>query len=140
MPKSELLALRSCKLQAEAFLGGELAEEQTVEVARLADVVEINPKKSEVRGLDRTTCVSFVPMEDLNTDGPAFVPSKERELAGVLTGYTYFKDGDVLLAKITPCFENGKAGVARGLLNGIGFGSTEFFVLRGGEKVLPEFL
>jgi len=140
IPKSQLLAQRACKLQAEAFIGGQLAEEQTIEPARLADVVEINPKKSEVRGLDGITRVSFVPMEDLNSDRPAFVPSKQRELAAVLTGYTYFKDGDVLLAKITPCFENGKAGIARGLLNGIGFGSTEFFVLRGGENILPELL
>jgi type I restriction enzyme M protein len=140
LSKSDLLAQRSCNLQAEAFLGGDPGGQQTIEVARLADVVEINPKKSEARGLNAKTQVSFVPMEDLNSNGPAFAPSKQRELAEVLNGYTYFKDGDVLLAKITPCFENGKAGVARRLLNGIGFGSTEFFVLRGGEKILPEFL
>jgi type I restriction enzyme M protein len=58
----------------------------------------------------------------------------------VLTGYTYFRDGDVLLAKITPCFENGKAGIAQNLLNGIGFGSTEFYILRASEKVLPRFV
>jgi restriction endonuclease S subunit len=69
-----------------------------------------------------------------------FAPSKQRELAAVMTGYTYFKDADVLLAKITPCFENGKAGIARDLLNGIGFGSTEFYVLRASDKILPEFL
>lgn len=138
--KSELLAHRACKLQTEAFLGGNVGEGQPIDVARLTEVVEINPKKSEVRGLDSELKTSFVPMEDLNDDGPFFTPSKQRKLAEVLTGYTYFRDGDVLLAKITPCFENGKAGVARNLLNGIGFGSTEFFVLRPGEKILPEFL
>jgi type I restriction enzyme M protein len=140
VPKSELLAHRGCKLQAEAFLGGELDEEKSADIARLGDLVEINPKKSEIRGLDPKMQVSFVPMEDLNSDGPVFAPSKQRELAAVMTGYTYFKDADVLLAKITPCFENGKAGIARDLLNGIGFGSTEFYVLRASDKILPEFL
>ncbi len=54
--------------------------------------------------------------------------------------YTYFKNNDVLLAKITPCFENGKSGIAKNLLNNIGFGSTEFIVFRPSEKILPEWI
>ena len=54
--------------------------------------------------------------------------------------YTYFADGDVLLAKITPCFENGKLGVARGLTNGVGFGSSEYIVLRPAPTLNAEFL
>jgi type I restriction enzyme M protein len=53
---------------------------------------------------------------------------------------TFFKDNDVLLAKITPCFENGKAGLAKDLVNGIGFGSTEYYVIRAGERILPEMI
>jgi type I restriction enzyme M protein len=137
--KRQLLEHRGCILHAEAFLGGPVAD-QTVDVARIADVVEINPKKNEVRELPPETLVSFVPMDDVNADTPDFVPSSHRPLKEVLTGYTYFRNTDVLLAKITPCFENGKGGIARNLLNGIGFGSTEFYVLRASERVLPEYL
>jgi restriction endonuclease S subunit len=55
-------------------------------------------------------------------------------------GYTYFKENDVLIAKITPCFENGKAGIATNLTNGIGFGSTEFFILRPSKDILPHWI
>jgi type I restriction enzyme M protein len=137
--KRELMAHRSVGLQAEPFLGGPVVERE-VEVARLADIVEINPKKSEVRALPPETPVSFVPMDELSTDRPSFTGVRDRPISEVLTGYTYFRDGDVLLAKITPCFENGKAGIARNLRNGIGFGSSEFYVFRCGEKVIPEYL
>jgi type I restriction enzyme M protein len=137
--KRDILASRSVSLQAEQFLGGPVVE-QDIEVARLADVAEINPKKSEVRPLPPETMVSFVPMEELNTDRPSFSAPRERPIGEVLIGYTYFRDGDVLLAKITPCFENGKAGIARNLRNGIGFGSSEYYVFRCGEKVVPEYL
>lgn len=137
--KRELLGNRSVGLQAEPFLG-EPAVAHEVEVARLADIAEINPKKSEVRSLAPETPVSFVPMEELHTDRPYFTAPRERPIGEVLTGYTYFRDGDVLLAKITPCFENGKAGIAKALRSGIGFGSSEFYVFRCGAKVLPEYL
>jgi type I restriction enzyme S subunit len=58
----------------------------------------------------------------------------------VRKGYTHFKNADVLFAKITPCMENGKAAIASGLSSGLGFGSTEFHVLRAKEEVLPEWL
>ena len=61
-------------------------------------------------------------------------------LKEVGSSYTYFKDNDVLIAKVTPCFENGKAGIAKGLSNGIGFGSSEFYVLRPTEEVLSEWI
>lgn len=137
--KSELLEHRACTLQAEPFLGnGAVASE--VSVVRLADVIQVNPGKTEARSLPPETEVSFVPMEDLPTDRPDFVPTRTRPIGEVITGYTCFRDRDVLLAKITPCFENGKAGIAAGLKNGIGFGSTEFYVLRASDKILPEFL
>ena len=61
-------------------------------------------------------------------------------LSEVEGSYTYFADGDVLLAKITPCFENGKLGLARNLKNGIGFGSSEYIVFRTSESLNSEFL
>lgn len=64
----------------------------------------------------------------------------KRTVGDVSKGYTSFAENDVLLAKITPCMENGKCAIARGLVGGIGFGTTEFHVLRVGNQVLPEWL
>ena len=55
-------------------------------------------------------------------------------------GYTYFRNGDVLFAKITPCMENGKGAIAKNLKNGIGFGTTEFHVIRAKAGVLPKWI
>ena len=112
----------------------------TFPLVRIGDVCTINPHKSQLADLEPNTRVSFVPMTDLNEHRMTFQPSKQRLFSEVSASYTYFADNDVLLAKVTPCFENGKAGVARGLLNGIGFGSSEFYVFRCGERVLPEWI
>jgi type I restriction enzyme S subunit len=79
-------------------------------------------------------------MEDLGIDRKYLIPSQTRRLASVVGSYTYFANGDVLLAKITPCFENGKLGIAAGLTNGIGFGSSEFMVFRPRADLDREFL
>src|SRR5205807_8609498 len=107
----------------------------------LAEACEIRPPKSEAR--DRLSSggeVSFLPMEDLGTDGKFVQPKQARALSAVTGSYTYFADGDVLLAKITPCFENGKLGIARGLTNGIGFGSSEYIVFRPNDELSREYL
>jgi len=65
---------------------------------------------------------------------------EKKKIKDVIKGYTYFKDGDVLLAKITPCFENGKRAIAKDLKNGIGFGSTEFHIIRPKEKVTSDWI
>ena len=109
-------------------------------LAAIGEVCQINPRKSELAGLDPATRVSFVPMADLKEHRITFQPLQEKVLSEVSASYTYFRNNDVLLAKVTPCFENGKAGIACGLLNGIGFGSSEFHVLRSGELVLPEWI
>ena len=109
-------------------------------VAKIGEVCTINPRKSELVDLSPDTLVSFVPMVDLNENRMLFQPMQEKLLAEVSGSYTYFADDDVLLARVTPCFENGKAGIARGLLNGIGFGSSEFIVLRCGDGILPEWM
>lgn len=64
----------------------------------------------------------------------------ERPLDDVYSGYTYFRDGDVVVAKITPCFENGKGALADGLTNGVGFGTTELHVLRPSRTLDARFL
>lgn len=107
---------------------------------RIGDVCIINPRKSQLVDFNPDTPVSFVPMADVNENHIAFQPSEEKRFSEVSASYTYFEDNDVLLAKVTPCFENGKAGIARGLTNGIGFGSSEFYVLRSSAQVLPEWI
>src|SRR5438046_5232456 len=73
---------------------------------------------------------SFIPMKCVEEESGRFEPLDDRKVADVRKGYTPFRDGDVIFAKVTPCMENGKAAVMKGLTNGIGFGSTEFFTLR----------
>ena len=109
--------------------------------APLIEVAELKPNKREVRqNVTDETLVSFVPMDCLNTGDRNLATHEARSLSDVYKSYTYFKDGDVLLAKITPCFENGKLGVARDLKNGIGFGSSEFFVIRPGKRILHDYI
>jgi type I restriction enzyme S subunit len=107
----------------------------------LAEVCEIKPPKSEAkRTLKDSDLVSFVPMEDLGIDQKFLEQKSERKLGQVAGSYTYFADGDVLLAKITPCFENGKLSIAKGLRNGIGFGSSEYIVFRPSNELSNEYL
>lgn len=109
--------------------------------AKLGDLCEFKPSKRLARvGLSENDPVSFVPMSDLGIHEKYLKVGDERPLSEVAGSYTYFADGDILLAKITPCFENGKLGIARGLTNGVGFGSSEFTVIRPGSDVLAEYI
>ena len=99
------------------------------EVKRLRHVSAVNPVKSEVAGWSSDTEVSFVPMEAVCEFG-GLILDETRLLGDVYQGYTFFRDGDVVIAKITPCFENGKGSIAQGLINGVGFGTTELHVVR----------
>ena len=107
----------------------------TWQASRLRSSMLLNPRKSERVLPDE---VSFVPMEAVGEDGSIDVTTT-RPAEEVLSGYTYFTDGDLLIAKVTPCFENGKGAVAKNLTNGVGFGSTEFHVLRGTDRMIAEF-
>lgn len=95
----------------------------------LGSASNINPKKIHDSRLVSSTEVSFVPMSAVTERGEIDATAI-KEYDEVKTGFTYFAENDVLFAKITPCMENGKGAVAKGLRNGIGFGSTEFHVLR----------
>lgn len=87
----------------------------------------LNPSKSSFSG-DKDQECSFVPMEKLKTD--VLILDEVRSIDEVFAGYTYFEDGDILMAKVTPCFENKNIAIASNLENGIGFGSSEIYVLR----------
>jgi type I restriction enzyme S subunit len=99
------------------------------EVKRLKYLSKINPVASEIKHLELSDEVSFVPMESISEKG-GMRTDKTKELETVRQGFTYFKEDDVVIAKITPCFENGKGSIAQNLVNNIGFGSTELHVVR----------
>src|SRR3989344_3481727 len=101
----------------------------------MSDSKEINPSKAEIRKMSESTVVSFLAMADVS-ENAEILKRQERKLSEVKNGFTFFKNGDVLVAKITPCFENGKGAFIENMKNGIGFGSTEFHVLRVNIKVL----
>lgn len=100
---------------------------------------KINPSKEEIRDVAKETVVSFVEMASL---GFGKIDVKEDKTIAELSsgGYTYFKENDVLIAKISPSMENGKCGLATGLTNGLGLGSTEFHVIRGKSKEQAKFI
>ncbi|HBR1515251.1 TPA: restriction endonuclease subunit S [Klebsiella quasipneumoniae subsp. quasipneumoniae] len=97
----------------------------------------LTPKKSSVNFKINNEC-TFIPMEKLKRN--YLVTDESKLIRDVISGYTYFEDDDLLLAKVTPCFENKNIAVARGLVNSIGFGSTEIYVLRPTEKIRVNYL
>lgn len=107
------------------------------DTTKIKYVAELTPKKSEVSSNDNRLC-TFVPMEKLKLG--SLIKDEEKPISEVIGGYTYFKNGDLLLAKVTPCFENKNMVVASDLKNGIGFGSSEIYVLRANHKVNTQFL
>lgn len=107
----------------------------------LSEACSIKPPKKEAKTkLSSNDLVSFVPMNNIGICTKNIDLNEDRPLGKVYGSYTYFADGDVILAKITPCFENGKLGIANGLTNGIGFGSSEYVVFRSKCLIDPEYL
>jgi type I restriction enzyme, S subunit len=94
--------------------------------SRLLDLGEINPRNT-APDEDKAT---FVPMAGVSEKHSSSLLGEEAKWSDITKGYTHFANGDVILAKITPCFENGKAAFITGLKYGIGAGSTEFHVFR----------
>ena len=109
-------------------------------LSRLGDCCIINPSKSTEARLEDELEVSFCPMPYVSELGD--IKTDETKLyKDVKSGFTYFAEEDILFAKITPCMENGKGAIARNLKNGIGFGSTEFHILRPNRSIItPEWL
>jgi type I restriction enzyme S subunit len=104
------------------------------DVKRLKFSAALNPPPMAVRRVPQGTEASFVPMEAVGEFGGLDL-TRTRPVADIVSGYTCFEDGDVVIAKITPCFENGKGALAAGLANGVAFGTTELHVLRAGKAV-----
>jgi type I restriction enzyme S subunit len=112
---------------------------ETFPMIRFKDYVEINPYTS-LAHLPGETPLSFVPMESIS-DLYGEIRGTQTRAAGEAKGYTLFREGDVLWAKITPCMQNGKSAIAEDLLNGFGFGSTEYHVFRAAnDEVNPSYI
>lgn len=103
--------------------GGEIPSHWITQ--RIKYILEFNPSYSE--NLNEDESVSFVPMECL---GNGEIKYKEVQVKDAKGKYTYFADNDIIMAKVTPCFENGNIAIADNLVSGIGFGSSELYVFR----------
>jgi type I restriction enzyme, S subunit len=107
--------------------------------SKLGEIAEINPAL-DIAKLSSDLSVSFVPMPAVEALTGQIDTSNVRCLSAVAKGYTRFAEGDVLFAKITPCMENGKIAIANNLSNGLGFGSTEFHVIRPQNGISNRYL
>ena len=109
-------------------------------LVKLENAVMINPSKSEIKDLPSDMIVSFIEMASVSNDG--FIENMvDRPLSELLKGsYTYFIEDDIIIAKITPCMENGKCGIAENLTNKIALGSSEFHVFRCSKKIINKYL
>ncbi len=110
------------------------------EQCSLSDVCTVNPKKADTKDLPDELEVSFFPMPALSEIYGEITDPQTRLLKEVRSGFTNFSEGDVVFAKITPCMENGKSAVVDKLVNDIGYGTTEFFVLRCSDRLYNRFL
>lgn len=134
---------KEVKMLKMATLATELnnLDDKSWNTVKLGDACEIQPQKKEAKEkLSDNMDVSFMGMNLLGIENKNAVTNLKKTLASVYKAYTYFADNDVLLAKITPCFENGKIGIACNLKNGVGFGSSEFVVFRCRDTIISEYL
>ena len=107
------------------------------EVKKLKYLAKFSPSKSEITCNHEESC-SFIPMEKLKLN--TLVLDEIKQIKNVYSAYTYFRDEDLLIAKVTPCFENKNFAIAKNLVNSIGFGSSEIYVLRTYNNLFNRFL
>ncbi|MEZ4617745.1 MAG: restriction endonuclease subunit S [Caldilineaceae bacterium] len=107
---------------------------------RIDEVAEVNPKFKSADRLSANSLVSFVPMAAVSEITQCIEAEEEKEFSEVSKGYTAFQNDDVIIAKITPCFENGKIALVD-IKYPVGFGSTEFHVIRANQQIAyPRYL
>ena len=107
---------------------------------KLGEVCEINPSRRKIFGRSPDAPTSFVPMESVDEVSGKISKVFIVPYSKVAKGYTYFEENDILFAKITPCMQNGKHAIAKNLIDGIGFGTTEFHVIRPSNAIIPEWV
>lgn len=104
------------------------------DVKRLKDICTLSPS---IKSCSQFKYASFLPMEGLRLGQ---IDISDEPVSTLQGKYTPFENNDLLIAKVTPCFENGNIAIAKGLTNGIGFGSSEIFVLRAKKILNIQFL
>ena len=109
------------------------------EWTRIEEVCVVNPRRPRLHRSEQAP-TSFLPMSGVDEVYGTIKTLETKPFVEVARGFTYFEEGDVLFAKITPSMENGKCAIARNLIDGIGFGSTEFHVLRPGPRLISEWV
>ncbi len=124
----------------QQYFGDVLSSKTVYPRIPINQISEPNPNKSEIQQKSDNLLITFLPMEFVSNQG-RIINYENKKLGDVRKkGFTYFKENDVLFAKITPCMENGKGAIAKNLKNGIGFGTTEFFVFRPKNDIVAEWL
>ena len=129
----------SFRIDSEPYKKSNMYFNSNFSYVKLSEIAIINPSKTEIQSFSKNTQITFLSMQNLGNG-----TINEREQGTILefeSGYTYFAEDDILIAKITPCMEHGKCAIATDLCNGIGFGSTEFNVFRiKDERFIKEFV
>lgn len=116
-----------------------LLKSKTVQMKKLGDIVDIDPK-NDFASLDKNMEMSFIPMPSISDEYGEII-KLETGVNEKSKGYTRFQEGDLVWAKITPCMQNGKSAILKGLKNGYGYGSTEFYVIRNSNsKVCLDYI
>ena len=127
------------KLTNENVKDGELLKGW--KLAKISDFVSVNPKLPGKETIDKNLEVQFLPMKLVEELINKIHLTEAKQFKDVQKGsYTPFIDGDIIFAKVTPCMENGKIAIVENLKNGIGFGSSEFHVIRCGEALLNKYI
>ena len=132
--------LAKAKADLQLFVDG-IEQTYSSKTTKVKYVANLNPAKPDKSEFDKHMLVSFVDMPAVSEDG-YIKKAVDRQFGTVISGgYTCFRNGDIIIAKITPCMENGKCALVSGMTNNYGFGSTEFHVIRADEqKILAKFL
>ncbi|EMF80325.1 type I restriction modification DNA specificity domain protein [Leptospira weilii serovar Topaz str. LT2116] len=109
-------------------------------IVSLGEIAEINPKLTAYERLSNDLEVQFLPMKLVEEVSGKIQLSEVRKIGEVKKGYTPFENEDVIFAKVTPCMENGKIALVSNLKNGIGFGSSEFHVIRSSNAIKAKYI
>lgn len=138
LEQTQQALIQYCQSVLQQAFSGKLHKTTNWELTTLQQIADINPKTELPKLLDDEV-VSFLPMSCLQEESLNYI-EQQASFGKVKKGYTKFQNNDILFAKITPCMENGKGCIVTGLNHGIGFGSTEFHVLRCHKDTFPKFI
>ncbi len=137
--QSDAIKILEPSILREAFFWNSITSlPEGWEWKKLSEIADVNPRRLSSHKQDKLA--SFLPMNAVDEISGSISYLLTKPMAEVCSGYTYFENDDILFAKITPCMQNGKCCIVQGLLNGYGFGSTEFVVIRPRERTFCKWI